>query len=59
MMYLINVPFAGSIIASVTCENDPRIPELIDFFAKGKETKVIDDNELDLLFDNYKNSLEG
>ncbi len=57
MMYLINVPFTGSIIASVTCENDPRIPELIDFFSKGKKTKVIDDNELNLLFDNYKNSL--
>lgn len=57
MFYLTRIPFKGSIIATVEGKNDPRLPELIERFAQGSKTKVIDDAEFNDLYDAYERSL--
>ena len=57
MMYLTKIPFPGSIIATVESEIDPRLPELIDRYAKGEQTKVVNDADLDALFVEFENSM--
>ena len=57
MMYLVTLPFSGSIVACVESNQDPKIPEILKRCNVSSEWHVIDDEELTQWFDSYEQSL--